>query len=109
MESRLAPIGLAGLVTAVLAACGGGPGGSACRNEDGALSATAFVFVEAPRSGERVSSGFRVAGCSSTFEGNVTCYSIRARQVGLLEVVEPTVTREGFPPVRNVVPLVLRP
>jgi hypothetical protein len=37
-------------------------------------------------------------------------YSLPLRQVGQLEVDEPTVTQEeGFPPVRNVVPLVLQP
>ena len=36
-------------------------------------------------------------------------YPIGERQVGHLEVYEPRVTTEGFPPVKNVVPLVLEP
>jgi len=131
----------AGALTVALTACGGGGGGSnaACANEDGALNDTTLVFVEAPASGERVSSGFRVTGCSSTFEANVNwrlrarngetlasgfteggslepgpfefkvTFSVRARQIGRLEVFEPSVTTEGFPAVRNVVPLVLEP
>ncbi len=100
---------------------------------------TAFVFVESPHSGERVLSGFEVSGCSSSFESNVNWrlrardghvlakgftqgggiesgpfaftvdYPIGARQVGHLEVYEPQVTTEGFPPVKNVIPLVLEP
>jgi hypothetical protein len=143
MTRRFASI-LAGTATtaavAALAACGGGSrNAGVCSNADGALANTSFVFLQAPRSGERVSSGFGVAGCSSTFEGTVSwrlrardgrvlasgftqggslelgslhftvTFSVAARQVGLLEVYEPTVTGEGFPPVRNVVPLVLEP
>jgi hypothetical protein len=141
VTSRLAPV-LAGLAAAAaLAGCGGGgPGESAvCGNGDGALDRTAFVFVDAPRSGERVLNGFRVSGCSSTFEANVNWrlrardgrvlasgftqgggpdpgpfsftvdYPSRSRQVGHLEVFEPTTTTEGFPPVKNVLPLVLEP
>jgi hypothetical protein len=140
MTMRLAPAGIA-LAVAVLAGCGdGGTDTDVCADGDHALSKTAFVFVQSPLSGERVSSGFRVTGCSRTFEGNVmwrlrardgatlasgstqggsvqpgpfhfdVAYALPARQVGQLEVDEPTVTRqEGFPPVRNVVPLVLQP
>lgn len=140
MTIRLASSGIA-VAAAVLAGCGGGSDDSdVCANADGALSNTAFVFVQTPSSGERVSSGFRVTGCSRTFEGNVTwrlrardgtvlasgstqggsvqpgpfhfdvSYSISTRQVGQLAVDEPTVTEEeGFPPVRNLVPLVLKP
>jgi hypothetical protein len=134
----LAAIALALSAAAGLSGCGSGSG-SVCSSSDGALGKTAFVFVQAPRSGERVSSGFRVSGCSSTFEGNVgwrlrardghvlakgftqggslepgpfaftVAYSAGARQIGLLEVFEPRVTSEGFPPVRNVVPVVLEP
>jgi hypothetical protein len=130
-------------VAAVAAAlgCGGGSRNESavCANGDGALDRTAFVFVDAPRSGERVLNGFRVSGCSSTFEANVNWrlrardgqvlasgftkggsdqsgpfaftvdYPIGARQVAHLEVYEPHVTAEGFPPVKNVVPLVLEP
>jgi hypothetical protein len=128
--------------TLSLAGCGGGGGGEkadACASAEGAPGNTAFVFVQAPNSGERVSSGFLVTGCSSTFEATVNwrlrgrdghqlasgfsqggsrepapfrftvTYSIRASQIGMLEVYEPTVTTEGFPPVKNVVPLVLEP
>jgi hypothetical protein len=123
--------------TAALAGCGGGGSASACKNGDGALDNAAFVFVQSPATGERVSSGFRVSGCSSTFEGNViwllrsrtgrllahghteggsqgpgsfdftVSYSLAARQVGSLTVAEPPTTTEGFPPPRDVVPLVL--
>ncbi|MEP6909407.1 MAG: Gmad2 immunoglobulin-like domain-containing protein [Actinomycetota bacterium] len=110
-----------------------------CANRDGALDNKAFVFVEAPHSGDRVLSGFRVAGCSSTYEANVNwrlrgrdghilakgfteggsdkpgsfgftvSYPIGARQLAHLEVYEPRVTEEGFPSVKNVLPLVLEP
>jgi hypothetical protein len=103
------------------------------------LSGVGFIFVDDPRSGDRVSSGFRVSGCSSTFEASVNWrlrgrdgrqlasgvtqggslepsafnltveYSIVARQIGALEVYEPRVTTEGFPPSRDMVPLVLEP
>jgi len=130
--------GIVVAATVLLAGCGGGAHkAGVCANADGALDRAAFVFVEAPRSGERVSSGFRVTGCSSTLEATVSwrlrgrggqvlasgftqggsseagpfqftvTYSIGGRQIGQLEVYEPTVTTEGFPPVRNVVPLVL--
>ena len=121
-----------------LAGCGGGGGkNDACSDKDGALTNAAFVFVGSPTSGERVSSGFEVSGCSSTFEGTVVWrlsakdghtlangsaqggsqsagsfsfmvdYSTSAPEVGLLTVSSPLVTSEGFPPVRNVIPLVL--
>jgi immunoglobulin-like protein involved in spore germination len=138
---RLASILTGAVAAAALAGCGGGSrsAGAVCANGDGALDKTAFVFVEAPRSGERVLNGFRVMGCSSTFEANVNwrlrgrdghvltsgfteggslepgsfeftvSYPIGARQVGHLEVYEPQVTTEGFPPVKNVLPLVLEP
>lgn len=44
---------------------------SVCSNEDGALTDASFIFVTSPKSGERVSSGFSVGGCSRTFESNV--------------------------------------
>jgi hypothetical protein len=128
-------------MAAVLTACGGGSQSESavCANGDGSLDNKAFVFVENPRSGERVLSGFRVAGCSSTFEANVNwrlrardghvltkgftqggsqepgsfafavSYPIGERQIGQLEVYEPKMTTEGFPAVKNVVPLVLEP
>ena len=138
---RVAAILIGVALAAALAGCGGGSRSESavCANGDGALDKTAFVFVAAPRSGERVLNGFRVSGCSSTFEANVNWrlrardgrvlshgfaqggsqepgtfaftvdYPIGARQVGHLEVYEPRVTREGLPPVKNVVPLVLEP
>ena len=140
---RLAAISAGLAAAAALAGCGdGGEGGSesaVCANGEGALDRTAFVFVEAPRSGERVLNGFRVSGCSSTFESNVTWrlrardghvlatgftqggsdvpgpfaftvdYPIGARQVDHLKVSAPQMTTKGFPPVRNVIPLVLEP
>jgi hypothetical protein len=138
---RLAAILTSVAAAAALAGCGGGSRSESavCASGDGALDKTAFVFVDAPRSGERVLNGFRVTGCSSTFEANVNWrlrardghvlasgftqggsldagpfaftvdYPLGARQVGHLEVYEPRVTREGLPPVKNVVPLVLEP
>ena len=141
MTRRLASIWAAAAVAVALAGCGGGSrDADVCANADGALTNKAFVFVQTPKSGERVSSGFRIVGCSSTFEATVNWrlrakdghalgsgfttqggglkpgrfrftvdYTIGARQIGRLEVYEPRVTQEGFPTVRNVVPLVLEP
>jgi hypothetical protein len=125
------------LGAAALAGCAGGGKRGVCSNHDGALANASFVFVETPRSGDRVQSGFRVSGCSSTFEGTVTWqlagrngralargfvqggsetpgpfgfavhFTVPERQVGLLTVAAPPVTTEGFPPVRNAIPLVL--
>jgi hypothetical protein len=111
----------------------------ACANADGALSDAAVIFVTDPPSGERVGTGFSVMGCSSTFEASVNWrlrgrdgrvlasgvtqggslqpnsfefrveYTVNIRQIGELEVYEPRVTSEGFPPPRDVVPLVLKP
>jgi hypothetical protein len=129
----------AALTAALLAACGGAGDGDVCANSDGALSNAGLVVVEDPKSGERVSSGLRVSGCSSTFEASVNWrlrdragktlasgvtqggslepssfeftveYSIATRQIGELQVYEPRITTEGFPPSRDVVPLVLEP
>lgn len=138
---RLAAILTGVAAAAALAGCGGASRNESavCANGDGALDKTAFVFVDAPRSGERVLNGFRVSGCSSTFEANVNwrlrardghvlssgftqggsldlgpfeftvSYPLGTRQVGQLEVYEPQVTAEGFPPAKNVLPLVLEP
>jgi len=125
------------LIAGALAACGGHGRNGVCSNRDGALTRAAFVFVQSPASGERVSSGFEVSGCSSTFESTVgwrllarsgrvlargsaqggglhpgpfafsVDYSVRGRQIGRLEVFEPRVTSEGHPPVTNALPLVL--
>src|SRR5580765_2428647 len=62
---------LPGVLVAALAGCGGSGKADVCSNKDGALTNASFVFVESPVSGERVSSGFVVSGCSSSFEGNV--------------------------------------
>jgi hypothetical protein len=123
-------------VLMALAGCGGGASQpDVCANA-GALRNTTFVFVHAPRSGESVSSGFHVsllehlrgecdlapprqgrALLASGFtQGGgsepgpfrfTVAYSVGARQIGQLDVDEPTVTEEGFPAVRNIVPLVL--
>jgi Immunoglobulin-like domain of bacterial spore germination len=61
-------IGIVVVTTAALAGCGGDHAAGPCASADGALG---FVFVEAPASGERVSSGFRVSGCSSTYEATL--------------------------------------
>jgi hypothetical protein len=125
---------------AALAGCGGGKAQpDVCANEDGILGRSAFVFVQSPASGERVANGFRVRGCSNTFEATVSWrlqgrdgrelasgftqggsrepgpfsftvrYSIGTRQIGQLEIYEPSVTTEGFPTVKNIVPVVLKP
>jgi hypothetical protein len=127
------------LTAALLPACGGTEDVDVCADSNGAVSNAGFVFVEDPKSGERVSSGFRVSGCSSTFEASVNWrlrgrdgkplatgvaqggslepssfeftvdYKVAARQIGELEVYEPTVTTEGFPPSKDIVPLLLEP
>jgi Immunoglobulin-like domain of bacterial spore germination len=119
-----------------LTACGG-ERSAACSSEDGALRNAAFVFVEQPASGEHAGNGFRVRGCSTTFEATLAWtlrgrdgrelahgvaqggsiepgpfaftvgYSVPRREIGSLEVYEPPVTDEGFPPPRDLVPLVL--
>ena len=129
---------LPAVLAAGLAGCGGGGGKQdVCSNKDGALSNSAFVFVDSPGSGDRVSSGFEVSGCSSTFEGTLGWrllardghtlakgtaqggsldpgpfaftieYAVPSRELGRLTVSAPRVTSEGFPPVQNVIPLVL--
>jgi immunoglobulin-like protein involved in spore germination len=117
-----------------LSGCSSEDGRDVCSGVD---STTAFVFVETPVSGRHVKSGFSVTGCSNTFEGTVNWrlrdktgrelangfaqggsrepgafsfavkFDVAARQVGQLAVYEPKVTTEGFPPVRNVIPVVL--
>lgn len=99
-----------------------------------------LVFVDAPRSGQVVSSGFAVTGCSRTFEATVNWrlldrtgaalaegftmgggvdgpgpfrftveFAPVEPQIGHLEVFEVDASGgEGFPPPRDVVPLVLR-
>jgi hypothetical protein len=141
MIRRLSAILASVAAATALTGCGGGSQSESavCANGDGGLDNKAFVFVEGPRSGERVLSGFRVTGCSSTFEANVNwrlrardgrvlskgftqggsqepgsfaftvSYPIGERQIGHLEVYEPKVTTEGFPAVKNVVPIVLEP
>ena len=47
------------------------PADGNCANDDGALDNASFVIATAPEAGERVVSGFAVAGCSRTFESNV--------------------------------------
>jgi len=126
-------------MSVVAAACGSGHPADACRGADRLSGKATFVFVESPRSGDRVRSGFRVRGCSSTFEADVVWrlrarngrllahgftqggslqpaqfqftvgYSVAAEQVGQLEVDEPRVTNEGLRPMQNVLPLVLEP
>jgi hypothetical protein len=62
------------------------------------------------KTGRVVASGVTQGGSlePGSFEFT-TEYSVDARQIGELEVFEPRVTGEGFPPSRNVVPLVLEP
>lgn len=139
MSQRLSSVAAAAITAALLTGCGGEQEVEVCANGDGALNNAGFTFIQDPGSGERVSSGFEVRGCSSTFEASVNWrlrdrtgkvlasgvtqggslqpgsfefrpeYSVAARQIGELEVFEPRVTDEGFLPPRNVVPLVLQP
>lgn len=144
MKNLFKKLMLSGVVCAVpffLGSCSSVGSGSPCSNTDGALSDASFVIVETPRSGQRVSSGFAVSGCSRTFESNVNwalknrrgdtiasghtsgggadgpgnfsttvTYSVTSRQIGHLEVYEEDASDgEGFPPGRNVIPLVLQP
>jgi heat shock protein HslJ len=106
----------------------------------GSLPDAPLVFVVEPRSGQTVSSGFAVSGCSRTFESTVNwrlldragvvlvegfatgggvdgpgrfdftvTYVGVDPQIGHLEVFEVDASGgEGFPPPRDVVPLVLR-
>lgn len=136
---------MAGFIERIRAAlcrwlCGRAPA-AVCSNADGALTDASFVFVTAPTSGSRVSSGFVVSGCSRTFESNVPWrlvdrqgaelasgsalgggvdgfasfsltvhFTVASRQIGHLEIGDEDVSGgEGFPPVRNVIPLVLKP
>lgn len=133
--------GLAFAGSFFLGSCSSVGSGSPCSNTDGALSDASFVIVETPRSGQRVSSGFVVTGCSRTFESNVNwilknrngqtiasghtsgggadgpgnfsttvTYSVTSRQIGHLEVYEEDASDgEGYPPGRNVIPVVLQP
>ena len=110
--------------------------GPAC---DSTLPDAAMVIVFEPGSGEAVSSGFGVSGCSRTFESNVNWqlldrsgavladgftsgggfdgpgefsftveYKSAERQFAHLEVFEVDESEgEGFPPPRDIVPLVL--
>jgi Immunoglobulin-like domain of bacterial spore germination len=133
----LAPLAL--LVAALAACSGGKSETGVCVDKEGVLGRSSFVFVESPDSGERVASGFEVSGCSNTFEATVSWrlrardgrklasgftqggsresgpfsfvvrYSIEAREIGQLEVYEPSVTSEGFPTVKNIMPVVLEP
>jgi hypothetical protein len=126
------------LSAGVLYGCGGKGAKSVCSNADGALTNAAFVFVVTPASGDRVASGFKASGCSSTFEGSLVWrlgsrdgrtlakgnaqggslgpgpftftveYSVPAREIGSLLVFAPRATKEGFPPARAVIPLVLQ-
>ena len=59
------------------------PSPDPCSNADGALSEAAFVFVQTPRSGQRVFSGFPLTGCSRTFEGSVS-WVLRGRDGSVL-------------------------
>lgn len=86
MKSRVSKFGLAAFGCVALAASalamgsipGGGPTADNCDNEDGALSDVSFVIATAPRPGDRVESGFAVAGCSRTFESTVN-WKLKAR------------------------------
>lgn len=60
------------LILPLVAGCAAvAPSADVCARPDGALDDAAFVIATAPVAGDRVSSGFTVAGCSRTFESNV--------------------------------------
>jgi immunoglobulin-like protein involved in spore germination len=61
------------------------------------------------REGRPLADGFAQGGSREpgAFSFAVKYDVVDAQQVGRLEVYEPRVTTEGFPPVRNVIPLVL--
>ena len=61
------------------------------------------------RAGSELANGFAQGGSREpgAFSFSVQYDDVDARQVGRLEVYEPRVTTEGFPPVRNVLPVVL--
>ncbi len=107
---------------------------------EGAPAESPFVFATSPAPGATVAPPFEVAGCSRTFESNVT-WRLLARDGSVvaegltsgggvdgpgpfrfvvdvvggaeglhhLEVDEPKISDEGFPPGRTVLPLVLKP
>lgn len=132
---------LSDIRAAICRALCGGQRTNVCGNTDGALDDSSFIFVSGPVSGTRVRPGFRVNGCSRTFESNVPWrlldragteiaagstmgggadgpshfsftvdYTVTDRQIGQLEVSDEDVSDgEGFPPVHNVIPLVLQP
>ena len=117
---------------------GDGDSAFAC---DASLPDAALVIVRSPDSGDAVASGFRVSGCSRTFESNVNWrlldrsgavlaegfasgggvdgpgefsftveYESAGRQLAHLEVFELDVSEgQGFPPPRDIVPLLLEP
>ena len=76
---------MAGLAAIALAGCMQPPPSSVdnCANADGAFNDAAFVIATGPVAGERVSSGFGVAGCSRTFESTVV-YRLLGRDGSVL-------------------------
>jgi len=60
------------------------------------------------RTGRELAKGFTQGGSREpgAFSFRVR-FDVGATQIGRLEVYEPRVTTEGFPPVRNVIPVVL--
>ena len=76
---------LAGGALMALAGCVQPPPAAAdnCALADGALSNASFVIATEPVAGDRVSSGFGVAGCSRTFESTVV-YRLLARDGSVL-------------------------
>ena len=56
---------------------------SACDLGDPVLAGSAFVIATAPAPGTRVQSGFKVGGCSRTFEGSVI-WRLLGRDGGVL-------------------------
>jgi hypothetical protein len=57
---RFSSAAAAAITAVLLTGCGGEQDVDVCANGDGALTNGGFIFVEDPRSGERVSSGFEV-------------------------------------------------
>jgi hypothetical protein len=115
------------LCMVALAACGGDDGEAApdapavdvCANDDGGFTVAGcsntfeatVAWVLLARDGSELASGNTQGGTldqPGPFTFSVE-YTLDARQVGHLEVFEPPVTEEGFPPPKEIVPLVLEP
>ena len=80
MRGRWWVVPVAALTVTVVA---GPASAAACDDAHGVLAQSAFVIATEPTAGEAVQSGFRVEGCSRTFEGSVV-WRLIARDGALL-------------------------